>query len=150
MTFEWIHYLDLAKELQETGRQLKTDEEFEATIRSCISRAYYAAFHVASFYLENRESSLLKKKGEGSHKEVYREFQNKGKINPRLNLIGRELENLCIARQRADYRIPYDYAWGKNEFRKKLTEEASRALLRSYKIIKLINSLSEKNSNIVK
>lgn len=150
MTFEWVHYLDLARELKEISRQSKSDEEFEARLRSCISRAYYAAFHAASLYLENNMNYVMKKGGNSSHQEVCREFQRNKENDSKLILIGDELYNSCVARNKADYRIPYDSRWRNVEARKLMTEEASKALLRSYKIIKLINSLSEVSSDVIK
>lgn len=44
--FEWIQYLNLAKELA------RSDND-EAKLRSSISRAYYAAFCNAKNYLED-------------------------------------------------------------------------------------------------
>lgn len=43
-TFDWTNFLGLAE-------RWFSDEADEATLRSCMSRAYYAAFHVAIDYM---------------------------------------------------------------------------------------------------
>jgi uncharacterized protein (UPF0332 family) len=142
MTFEWFHYLNLAKELEESSRQSKEDSEFEAKSRSCISRAYYAAFHAALLYLEKKTDYLLKGNGRDSHSEVINLF--KVEKNSKLRLIGTELNELRIARTRADYHLPC------REFRSKqlMANEAKRALTRSHSIIKSIYSLLEVSQDI--
>ena len=61
MSFSWREYLRLASELAERKSE-------EASIRSAVSRAYYAAFHTAANHRAARSS--LPTRG-GSHGSVW-------------------------------------------------------------------------------
>lgn len=51
MSFDWDHYLALAEDL---WRGALGSKDGEASFRSAISRAYYAAFHEGRIYLKDR------------------------------------------------------------------------------------------------
>ena len=91
MPFSWGEYLRLAEELGQ-----RTDDQ--ASLRSAISRAYYAVFCTARDFLE-REGIPLP--SVSLHVAVWQDFQN----DPRRQWvnIGRLGERLRYARTRADY-----------------------------------------------
>ncbi len=62
MPWAWEDFLVLAKKLAEAPAT-------EAAYRSSVSRAYYAAYHVAKITLE--ASGLTIPRGAGSHKRVW-------------------------------------------------------------------------------
>jgi len=99
MSFDWVDYLHLAKELN----QIKKEEErVECRKRSAVSRAYYAAFQVAfnlgfDFYDEFREEYELEESNSGKHEFVSKWFEFH---QPRIGL---ELKNLRIWRNQCDY-----------------------------------------------
>ncbi|MCC3444670.1 MAG: hypothetical protein JGK01_23865 [Microcoleus sp. PH2017_03_ELD_O_A] len=52
MSFDWLQYLNLAKEL---AGQATIPAEQEARLRDAISRSYYAAFILARNYLRDKQ-----------------------------------------------------------------------------------------------
>ena len=51
MSFDWLHYLDLARELYE---QAGNSGHSDANLRSSISRAYYATYHKSRQHLKDK------------------------------------------------------------------------------------------------
>lgn len=92
--FDWADYLVLAERLAEQA----TDE---ATQRTAISRAYYAAYHVAAEFV--RAHGLLR--AAHSHRTVWGTLV--ANPNPDLSNVGMRGNWLKQTRMRADYRNPY-------------------------------------------
>ncbi len=61
--FNWAEYLLLAKELAE--------DNSEAKKRSAISRAYYAAFHIAAQYLVDNDCDFYLTKTREDHDKIW-------------------------------------------------------------------------------
>ncbi len=96
MSFDWTHYLFLAENLHKGFDNPPT----EAMLRSCVSRAYYAAFCHARNYLINERDEIIPTDG-SAHNLVKRKFseaesQTDSKIAENLN-------RLRLDRNRADY-----------------------------------------------
>jgi hypothetical protein len=98
MSFDWSHYLELAKELN-TGSSGSPIEE--AKLRSAISRAYYAVFCAARNYLRLHRPSVYVPPGGEAHKIVKDTFES----DPDLvwKSIGIKLGRLRKSRGYADY-----------------------------------------------
>jgi uncharacterized protein (UPF0332 family) len=92
MTFDWTKYLILAKELSERAND-------EASLRSAISRAYYAAFCTARNRLL-QEGEEIPRTGEAHNLvwEKYRESAHRGR--KKIGVIG---DRLRRSRNIADY-----------------------------------------------
>lgn len=98
--FWWTDYLDLADRLASGA-----DAE-EARLRTAISRAYYAAFHVA---MELIVQEGFRPTGTGGdHGNVwrwYREGPGTGRSRKQIAQLGFALR---LDREKADYRIPFE------------------------------------------
>ena len=96
MSFAWVRYLDLAREL--AGKPATTESR-EAKLRSAISRAYYAAFNEARAFLETIRGPLPYNVNEHDYvKNWY--------LNHRDRLqrqVGTDLDRLRQDRNHADY-----------------------------------------------
>ena len=92
--FDWVDFLTLAE-------RLAGDTDDEPAQRTAISRAYYAAYHVAA--------SLVRAKGiltvGHTHLTVWRALTNDP--DPDLVLVGRRGDDLKRLRGDADYRNPF-------------------------------------------
>lgn len=97
MSFDWLQYLILAKELD---GQATAPASPEARRRSAISRAYYAAFIGARNYLQKQEGHSIPKTSD-AHKYVSEQFKRSS--DPVRQDIGRKLERLRTTRNQADY-----------------------------------------------
>jgi len=91
VSFDWLDYLTLAKELAE-----RRDEE--AAMRCAVSRAYYAAFHIAANHRATRHA--VPTRG-GSHQSVWRALQASNV--PDWRKAGNALRDLMLFRQEVDY-----------------------------------------------
>lgn len=99
-SFDWQHYLELANELNGSA-SLTCDNQ--AVLRTCVSRAYYAAFHVArSFAIQCRPrfEFELKNNKKSVHDSVLGEFFNKGDSKHEIYVL---LNRLRQERNAADY-----------------------------------------------
>lgn len=102
MVFNWREYLELAHKL----KTIPSTCHDEVRWRSAISRAYYAAFNIASNYAQaslSREWSLAEeecKEGE-THKVVFLTFQKC--TNKELKKVGLDLRKLRDLRVSSDY-----------------------------------------------
>ncbi len=75
----------------------------EAAWRSAVSRAYYAAFHVARQLLE--DLGFRVPYGDQAHAYLWLRLYNCG--DPQVRLAGRELNYLRGERNRADYNLQH-------------------------------------------
>jgi uncharacterized protein (UPF0332 family) len=99
--FDWLKFLALAKEL----RKRESEEE---TIRTCVSRAYYATYHKAVEFLDGRGISVSRAAaGPGgarattTHDAVWRAFSESK--DQRWQKIGENGDRLKRKRQWVDY-----------------------------------------------
>lgn len=93
-SFEWIQFLKLAEELNQSA-MLDTSLA-EAKYRTVIGRAYYAAFNFGKEYLKSR--GIFISKAGGAHQEVKECFRQIDRN------VARKLHNLRQIRNSADYR----------------------------------------------
>jgi uncharacterized protein (UPF0332 family) len=102
-SFEWIQFLELAKELHNSAS--KDALLAEAKYRTVIGRAYYAAFNVAKQYLESQGISLPK--NGKAHTKVRNHFDDYRQSNPKnenFSTVVDNLNNLRTRRNVADYK----------------------------------------------
>ncbi|NOX63893.1 MAG: DNA-binding protein [Chloroflexi bacterium] len=97
MSFDWTDYLKLAKKLLDAGHG---SDVAEASYRSATSRAYYAAYHVASIFAQT-EGYIPYGSGD-DHQGVARYFREAAGNRYRLK-IAAELDRMRKARNQADY-----------------------------------------------
>lgn len=88
-------FYELAKELSQRTRP--------SEIRSSISRAYYAVYHVSVEILEKLGFQIPK--GPGGHGDVQRKLANSG--DQEVTKVGDDLNNLQSMRIKADYRLEH-------------------------------------------
>jgi uncharacterized protein (UPF0332 family) len=123
VSFDWRGYLTLA-------RELAAGEPDEARARSAISRAYYAAFHVARIY--QRDERHLPLMGEGrDHERVARAFADDGRADARAKQVGIALDRLIRRRRAADYDGVY----------RALRGDLSLSLVDAGRVIELVGAL---------
>ena len=94
MSFDWSEYLHLARQLAENPTSR------EASLRSAISRAYYAAFCTARNHLRDKESRAIPG-GAQVHRYVREQFQNSA--DSARKAIGVNLDRLRSFRNKTDY-----------------------------------------------
>ena len=94
MSFDWLHYLDLAQDLfaQAAGSPYE-----DANLRSAISRAYYATYHKARLSLHNKWGISVPADA-SAHMAVRKEFKQK-----KQKQIAVTLDRMRIDRNKADY-----------------------------------------------
>lgn len=92
--FDWDDFLILAKELAQHND--------EASLRTAISRTYYAVYWKARIQLEKEGFVVRFGVGKGSHEQVWNEYNNRrGDDNKKIFKFGNELKR---NRTKADYR----------------------------------------------
>lgn len=99
--FAWTEYLSLA-------RQLVTDPRanaVEASLRSGISRAYYAAFHAAKDFLAEHNGFVPA--GPDVHAKVWRRYLSGPGTGRHRKAIARNGKRLREERGKADYDNPF-------------------------------------------
>jgi len=94
MSFDWLHYLDLANELYQ---QSATSAHQDADLRSSISRAYYCVFHKARLRLLQKWNISISRTV-NPHNQVRIEFFNK-----KYKRIAANLDRMRAYRNKADY-----------------------------------------------
>lgn len=100
--FDWKHFYALAEFLHQNSNDLD-EVDREAAFRTAISRAYYAAFHTARRYAENK--SLVFDDGDyGSHKRLIETFRQNGQPNNDYGYIANKLDRMRVDRVSADYK----------------------------------------------
>ncbi|MHC5057095.1 MAG: hypothetical protein ACYTKD_20655 [Planctomycetota bacterium] len=111
--FKWEHYLDLAEQLADS------QEAGEPKLRSAISRAYYAAFHVAMQLLRDNQEYTPTLSGK-DHGNVWRRYKTGPGTGIERKQIGNRGFQLLRDREQADYRVPLacskGSAWKTAEF----------------------------------
>lgn len=100
MIFQWQDYLELAKRL------VNEDSPNEASLRSAVSRAYYAAFNIAAQVLMLKHELVLAGLGE-DHTRVINHFL--GSTDTKRHDIGVLLRHLRDDRNKADYVASISY-----------------------------------------
>jgi uncharacterized protein (UPF0332 family) len=90
--FAWLDYITLAKQLA-TGQD-------EASQRSSISRAYYAAFHTAKEHVEQTRPDLRIPTHGGNHTLIWETLSRGARQERTAGQIG---DRLRKARTKADY-----------------------------------------------
>jgi uncharacterized protein (UPF0332 family) len=92
--FDWDEFLKLAKELAQ--------QNDEASLRTAISRIYYAVYWKARIQLEKEGFVVRFGIGRGSHEQVWDEYNNRqGNDNKKIFKFGVELKR---NRTKADYK----------------------------------------------
>ena len=86
MSFGWQNLQKLAEKLKQ-----ETDE---ASKRAAISRIYYAAFWRARDFL--MEDGFVFHDFDGSHRQVWREFERRGKTFRAIGLSGMRLHKIRV------------------------------------------------------
>ncbi len=94
MSFDWLHYLDLAQDL---FTQATSSPYQDAKLRCSISRAYYATYHKARLRLHDRWGISVPADA-SAHGEVRKEFKKKNQKQ-----IAVTLDRMRIDRNKADY-----------------------------------------------
>jgi uncharacterized protein (UPF0332 family) len=113
--FDWTSYLHLAEELAQRSE--------EAAHRSAISRAYYAAFHVAKERAESVGLGIADTDGRGSHVACWTSYKNSAQRRDRQ--LGARGDELRVIRNRADYEDEFP---GASERASQAVEEARRLI----------------------
>lgn len=113
--FAWRQFHDVATRLLEHGD--------EASLRSAVSRDYYAVFHRAQAVLSTLDPDGAPARGVGSHEDVWNRLGAKLKGRPRM--LAKHGRSLLVQRKKADYRHPIA-DWP--SVAKQVHEEANRAL----------------------
>ena len=107
MNFDWIEYLNLAKELR--GNHITSNQE--AKMRSIISRAYYAVFCKSKEYLSKNKNIPIPESKE-SHEIVRKTFEMLSKKEEKH--IATILQRLRQRRNMADYSLSFHIRIYKN------------------------------------
>lgn len=94
--FEWDEFLDLAEELVQRVGSAGAE-------RSAVSRAYYAAFHRASAYVQERGVRLT---FTGRDHALVWDWFLRSDANPALRWVGNAGSGLRRTRRHADYEPP--------------------------------------------
>ncbi len=98
MSFDWIDYLNLAKELAGQPTNPSTQD---SKLRSAISRAYYAVFCKARNYLRDNKPEVQITNTGTDHIIVWKWFRSQTEIP--LKKIGEAGRRLKKDRRKADY-----------------------------------------------
>lgn len=103
MAFNWHHYLELAEQWQADlpNQNSQITDIHLATMRSIVSRAYYAAYWAARRYLENKTMTRFRYL-EHSHKALVEKMKEMG---GEAKTIGAQLKALGARRIEADYEV---------------------------------------------
>ncbi|MEW6777510.1 MAG: hypothetical protein AB1405_14530 [Bdellovibrionota bacterium] len=91
--FDWKNFLKLASDLSTKGD--------EASARTAISRAYYASFHCARAWFEQKRQKTFPPDGR-AHKDVWDAYSDEP--TQQFRNIGQTGERLKVLRTKADYR----------------------------------------------
>ncbi len=103
--FDPVEFFHIARKLYKESKDMDS-----GTARTCINRAYYAAFLVA------HEKSKSKSDGVGVHTEVIAHYKKK---TPKL---GNQLSTLFYKRKKADYELNGNLSITKRESGKAISQ----------------------------
>jgi uncharacterized protein (UPF0332 family) len=95
--FEWLDFVELAHCLAERGD--------EASLRSSVSRGYYAVFHLAQVALTRHDPDFDQHRGSDSHKLVWDRLAALKRNYPQAANAARNGRTLADRRKKADYKI---------------------------------------------
>ena len=98
MRFDWADFLALAQALQSNP---EVPGPQEAALRSAVSRAYYAAFHLVGDVA--RSEGWLPTYSGQDHKGLPQDLRHSRYSTPLHRRIATQLERLCDDRRQADY-----------------------------------------------
>jgi hypothetical protein len=128
--FDWLGYLTLAKELRKR-------EQDEAAIRTSISRAYYATYHKAREFLDQRNVHITRvSSGPGgaqtfnTHDALWKAFSDSKDVTWRK--VGEEGDRLKRKRVMADY---------ESYINKLVPNVADETLQKADRILQLLSTL---------
>jgi uncharacterized protein (UPF0332 family) len=141
-SFEWIQFLDLAKDLHNSAAEDLSLAE--AKYRTVIGRAYYAVFNLAKEYLESQGIRLPR--GSSAHEEVRNHFDNQQ--NENFSTVADNLNNLRRLRNSADY--VYKKKLNETIDWKIQSESAIEVANEIVNIVKAIKLLDKKRKPILK
>ena len=113
--FGWSDFLELARELGE--------RDDEASLRSAVSRAYYATFNTARQVLDHLDPDYSMMRSRDSHQEVWNRVQNLRRRQAKT--AHRSGRSLLSKRKVADYDFAVD-GWPKRT--ELAVSEAERAI----------------------
>lgn len=120
---ESVELLNFAKQL---------DTTFEVQARSCVSRAYYCAYHETKKYIENTLNIEVNRVKGGTHEKISKTLMDDK--NPQLKGLGYKMVNFHARRVMADYQLQEDCS----------TDIAQEAIIECQKILKILEQLSSK------
>lgn len=120
MPFDWKNLSSIANFLKNNCDDLNTGKciageciDREATYRTVINRAYYAAYNIAKQFAL-KEFKTISKKG-GAHESLIKTFQIFKNDNPEYARIAAKLDRIKKNRNHADYFPIFPNAAFKNE-----------------------------------
>lgn len=94
--FAWQQFHDVAARLLDHGD--------EASLRSAVSRDYYAVFHRAQAVLSTLDPHGSPARGVGSHEDVWSRLDTQ--LKGRQGMLTKHGRSLLVQRKKADYRHP--------------------------------------------
>lgn len=107
MTFDWNNFISLAEYLKANCDDLNTGEciDREATYRTIVNRAYYAAYNVANQFALKEFGKIVKgDNGDGSHSKLIKTFRYHEQENDNFANIAVKLGRIKNCRVDADYK----------------------------------------------
>jgi len=107
MTFDWNNFMSLAEYLKANCDDLNTAEciDREATFRTIVNRAYYAAYNVANQFAIKKFGEIVKGlDSDGSHSRLIKTFRCHDRENDKFADIAVKLGRIKNCRVDADYK----------------------------------------------
>jgi uncharacterized protein (UPF0332 family) len=147
MVFKWADYLSLAEELNSLCSSDKNDKTVYAKLRTVISRAYYATFHISKeYFTEYLESkNIFLSQSVNVHSDLINALIfDRSSQSSRIKMIGDILNELRKIRNKADYSLNCEEL----DTKESLQKEAKIAIQNSFKVIRIIKSLGNTSSKI--
>jgi uncharacterized protein (UPF0332 family) len=143
--WSWRHFVWLAERLE--PQDVKADyadytDSDVARLRSAISRAYYAVYHITQEYMLSTHNITKTHK----HKEYWESLRDNQALSLDERLVARHGLDLRTRRQYADYDNPYiDLSWEKagqeaqrKKLRQRLTADAKASITGAYHVCLLL------------
>ncbi len=126
MSFDWAQYVNVAREL--VGEKTSPSSE-EAKARAAISRAYYAAFNKARWYLRYKDYDRNIPQDGAAHEYIKTRFRTHP--DAQYKTVGTTLNQLSIERKKADYNDNFPNA----------ADQAKSSIKAAATIISILDSL---------